>query len=59
LILPDQAPLASESYFWKARCQHHWLIEEAAGPVSRGVCKLCGAKRDFFNDPEAVLIDRT
>ena len=26
---------------------HHWLIEEANGPVSVGVCKVCGAFRQF------------
>ena len=28
-------------------CAHHWLIESPAGPTSTGVCKLCGAVRDF------------
>ena len=30
-------------------CRHHWKIEEAKGPTSRGVCKLCGVGREFFN----------
>ena len=30
-------------------CQHHWLIEAADGPVSRGVCKLCQLVREFMN----------
>ena len=38
-------------------CQHHWLIEEAQGPTSRGVCKRCGARRDFLNSiPEEVAL---
>jgi hypothetical protein len=28
---------------------HHWIIEEAHGPRSRGTCKRCGAERDFRN----------
>ena len=28
---------------------HRWRIEEADGPVSRGICKSCGAERDFKN----------
>ncbi|MGE5597208.1 MAG: hypothetical protein ACM3S1_14385 [Hyphomicrobiales bacterium] len=28
---------------------HRWLIEEARGPVSRGVCKVCGAEKEFRN----------
>ncbi len=30
-------------------CTHHWLIENPAGETSRGVCKYCGASRDFRN----------
>jgi len=30
-------------------CGHHWKIEEAQGPTSRGVCKLCGMEREFLN----------
>ena len=33
----------------KNTCVHHWLIEPATGPVSRGVCKLCGEQKEFFN----------
>jgi len=28
-------------------CHHHWMVEMATGPSSRGVCKFCGAQRDF------------
>lgn len=28
---------------------HHWTIAEANGPVSRGVCKICNAQREFAN----------
>lgn len=30
-------------------CRHHWLIEPANGPTSRGRCRLCGDERDFRN----------
>ena len=30
-------------------CQHHWLIESPNGPVSIGVCRLCGAEKEFQN----------
>lgn len=30
-------------------CKHHWLIEPPSGPTSRGVCKLCGAEKEFNN----------
>ena len=31
------------------RCQHYWIIEDAKGSTSRGVCKLCGEEREFYN----------
>jgi hypothetical protein len=30
-------------------CRHYWVIEVANGPASRGVCKYCGAKKEFLN----------
>jgi hypothetical protein len=30
-------------------CPHHWIIEPATGPTSMGVCKLCGAAKEFSN----------
>ena len=30
-------------------CRHYWVIEVANGPVSRGQCKNCGAKKEFYN----------
>ena len=28
---------------------HHWIIEEASGPLSGGRCKTCGANKAFKN----------
>jgi hypothetical protein len=28
---------------------HHWSIGRPEGPISRGVCKWCDARRDFAN----------
>lgn len=28
---------------------HRWRIEEPNGPVSGGVCKVCGARKEFRN----------
>jgi hypothetical protein len=33
----------------RAEHAHHWLIEEASGPVSRGQCKRCGVTKEFKN----------
>ncbi len=31
------------------QCAHHWIIETATGPVSKGACQLCGEEREFNN----------
>ncbi len=37
-------------------CVHHWIIATAAGPISSGICKLCGESREFSNSlPEANI----
>jgi hypothetical protein len=33
----------------KEACRHFWVIEVANGPVSKGTCKYCGSKKEFFN----------
>ena len=38
-------------------CQHHWVIDTPAGPVSRGVCRLCGEEREFNNFLEGTYWD--
>ena len=30
-------------------CRHQWLIDSPAGPSSKGVCRQCGAEREFMN----------
>ena len=30
-------------------CRHHWLIESPHGATSMGMCKLCGAQKEFRN----------
>ncbi len=30
-------------------CEHHWVIERPAGPISKGACRNCGEERDFLN----------
>ena len=33
----------------KVGCAHYWIIESPQGPISRGVCKYCGAISEFSN----------
>lgn len=28
---------------------HRWRIDEPNGPISQGVCKVCGQKKQFKN----------
>ena len=42
----------------KAVCEHHWEIEGAQGPVSLGVCRYCGEKREFHNYLSDCLLDK-
>lgn len=36
-------------------CKHYWIIEPANGPISWGVCQVCGEGKEFKNSigPEA------
>jgi len=38
-----------------AHCRHHWLIESPQGPISMGMCKLCGAQKEFSNSTGGFL----
>ena len=42
----EQLPQAVEK---QDVCHHHWMVEDADGPVSRGICRLCGARKYFPN----------
>jgi hypothetical protein len=33
----------------KMPCTHIWEIDPAAGPTSKGKCRLCGTEKDFAN----------
>jgi len=48
-VLPSPANGVILEEFVRLMCAHHWVIETANGPVSRGVCKLCQAVREFGN----------
>ena len=44
--LEKQATIQAQD---QATCRHHWVIESPTGPISRGVCKVCGAVKEFQN----------
>ena len=52
---PITEPPATETVEEQAgpQCCHHWVIQPATGPVSSGVCQVCGEVREFKNYVEA------
>jgi hypothetical protein len=38
---PEELPIT--------QCCHHWIIEPANGPISRGECQRCNESREFKN----------
>ena len=48
LAYKQPAPVAEKEALL-ALCRHHWIIEVANGPVSRGVCRNCQEIRQFRN----------
>ncbi len=39
----------SKKFTAQQKCSHYWIIERVAGPNSRGICKFCGAQKEFKN----------
>ncbi len=36
-------------------CRHHWVIETPHGAMSSGLCKFCGARKEFFNSSPGAM----
>jgi hypothetical protein len=47
-IAPPPATAEAEAET-EPTCVHHWIIEPPAGASSMGICKVCGAEREFQN----------
>lgn len=39
------------------QCRHHWKIAAPNGATSLGVCKYCGAEREFANSTSESIWD--
>lgn len=48
-MVESLSPSATESTQERDDCRHHWHIASPSGETSTGVCKLCGASREFQN----------
>ncbi len=46
----------SEEPVARQECRHYWIIESPAGPASKGVCKFCGAQKEFRNYLQDCLL---
>ena len=31
------------------KCEHHWIIDIANGPISSGICIKCKETKEFYN----------
>ena len=51
--LSQQAVLEADSQEMP-NCRHYWMIERPNGPMSNGVCRLCGESRKFQNYVEGA-----
>jgi len=38
-----------EEFVAQQECCHHWIIEMAAGPTSKGICEFCGMQKKYKN----------
>ena len=45
----DKNECREEKETAEAGCPHYWLIEPPKGPTSMGICKRCGAIKEFDN----------
>ncbi len=46
------SPATQEKLDEVVACPHHWEIESANGPISKGTCRVCGEEREFNNSVE-------
>lgn len=53
-VMPAKRRLNALQTASKEACKHHWIIEFAQEETSKGVCRLCGQKREFSNQLQPV-----
>ena len=57
MVAASEGSVAEREQENDSQCQHHWMIDIAGGPESRGVCRICGAERLFKNALDRVEWD--
>ncbi len=53
-IITQEPEIEIQSASPVAVCRHHWVIQPADGPVSNGLCQVCGESREFKNYVESA-----
>ncbi len=48
---PKEPKVKTQEPEAEGTCRHYWIIESPHGPTSEGVCKFCGAVKEFYNSP--------
>ena len=51
-VVPSAQNQEKLSEYLHAHCAHYWVIAVPNGPISEGVCQLCGHVREFTNSAE-------
>ncbi len=48
-LVENEAVTAAVEEKTEPACCHHWVIEAANGPISRGECQVCHKIKEFHN----------
>ena len=51
-VVPSTAYQGKLTEYLHEHCAHYWVIAVPDGPISEGVCQLCGQVRGFNNSVE-------
>ena len=50
--------MSEEKLEKQKNCTHHFVLGVATSKYSNGICKYCGAKKQFTNYPDAIFIQQ-
>ncbi len=53
--MEQNSSLVEEKETVQTACKHHWIIGYPEGPISRGICRICGEQREFRNSIDTSL----
>ena len=53
-VVPSPENMGRLNEYISKQCTHHWVIDMPNGPLSDGVCQICGEARAFKNSTEST-----